>query len=325
DGIADDDEDTFVITPTAADLALVKSFTDVNGGPVNVGDILTFSLAISNTGPDVATNVSIEDVLPLGYSIVSGSIDNSGVYNAGSTTIDWDIASVPLTGITLTYQVLVNAPTGSAGEYRNLAQITGSDQFDPDSDATSDETVDDLGDGIADDDEDTETVVPAQADLEIAKGVQNAGTVLPPNVGDVITFEITLTNNGTDDATGIGIADIVPSGYTNITNISNGGGLTGTTINWSGLSLTSAAGTLTLTYDVTVLAPTGISGEYNNVAEVTASDQFDPDSSPDNDDGDQDEDDEDNFEITPQTSDLSINKVVSDATPNVGDTVTFTI
>ncbi|WP_299316117.1 DUF11 domain-containing protein, partial [uncultured Aquimarina sp.] len=141
------------------------------------------------------------------------------------------------------------------------------------------------GDGIADDDEDTETVVPAQADLEIAKGVQNAGTVLPPNVGDVITFEITLTNNGTDDATGIGIADIVPSGYTNITNISNGGGLTGTTINWSGLSLTSAAGTLTLTYDVTVLAPTGISGEYNNVAEVTASDQFDPDSSPDNDDG----------------------------------------
>ncbi|WP_299316163.1 hypothetical protein, partial [uncultured Aquimarina sp.] len=71
DGIADDDEDTFVITPTAADLALVKSFTDVNGGPVNVGDILTFSLAISNTGPDVATNVSIEDVLPLGYSIVS--------------------------------------------------------------------------------------------------------------------------------------------------------------------------------------------------------------------------------------------------------------
>ncbi|WP_405209328.1 PKD domain-containing protein [Aquimarina sp. LLG6339-5] len=321
----DDDEDTFVIIPTAADLSLVKSFVDGNGAPVNVGDVLTFSLVISNTGPDVATNVSIEDVLPIGYSIVAGSIDNAGVYNAGSTTIDWDISSVPLTGVTLTYQVTVNAPTGAAGEYTNLAQITGSDQFDPDSDPDSDETVDDLGDGIADDDEDTETVVPAQADLEIAKGVQNAGTVLPPNVGDVITFEITLTNNGTDDATGVGISDIVPSGYTNITNISNGGGLTGNTINWSGLSLTAAAGTLTLTYDVEVLAPTGVAGEYNNVAEVTASDQFDPDSIPDNDDGNQSEDDEDNFEVTPQTSDLSISKVVSDPTPNVGDVVTFTI
>ncbi|WP_299190510.1 DUF11 domain-containing protein, partial [uncultured Aquimarina sp.] len=147
----------------------------------------------------------------------------------------------------------------------------------------------------------------------------------PPNVGDVITFEITLTNNGSDDATGVGISDIVPSGYTNITNISNGGGLTGNTINWSGLSLTAAAGTLTLTYDVEVLAPTGVAGEYNNVAEVTASDQFDPDSTPDNDDGNQSEDDEDNFEVTPQTSDLSINKVVSNTTPNVGDTVTFTL
>ncbi|RKN10771.1 DUF11 domain-containing protein [Aquimarina sp. BL5] len=332
DGIADDDEDTFVITPTAADLALVKSFVDVNGAPVNIGDVLTFSLAITNAGPDVATNVSIEDVLPIGYSIVAGSIDNAGVYNAGSTTIDWDIATVPLTGITLTYQVTVNAPTGAAGEYTNLAQITGSDQFDPDSDPTTDETVDDNGDGIADDDEDTETVVPAQADLEISKGVQNAGTVLPPNVGDIITFEITLTNNGPSEATGVEIQDLVPDGYAIVGGtIDNGGIATGNQIDWTTLTipdptaLPAGSNIITLTYDVQVLAPTGIAGEYNNVAEVTASDQFDPDSTPDNDDGDQDEDDEDNFEVTPQTSDLSINKVVSDPTPNVGDTVTFTL
>ncbi|WP_034230549.1 DUF11 domain-containing protein, partial [Aquimarina pacifica] len=163
-----------------------------------------------------------------------------------------------------------------------------SDQFDPDSDPTTDETVDednvdgdnDPSTGGDDDDEDTETVVPAQADLELAKGVQNAGTVLPLNVGDVITFEITLTNNGADDATGISIEDIVPSGYTGITNISNGGILTGNTISWSGLSLTAASGSLTLTYDVEVLAPTGVANEYLNTTEITASDQFDPDSMP---------------------------------------------
>ncbi|MBQ4805834.1 DUF11 domain-containing protein, partial [Aquimarina sp. MMG015] len=120
----DDDEDTFVVTPTAADLSLDKSFTDVNGAPVNVGDVLTFSLQIDNAGPDVATGVSIEDVLPIGYSIVPGSISDGGVYNAGATTINWSLSSVGLAGVTLTYDVTVNAPTGAVGEYTNVAQIT---------------------------------------------------------------------------------------------------------------------------------------------------------------------------------------------------------
>ena len=49
-----------------------------------------------------------------------------------------------------------------------------------------------------------------------------------------------------------------------------------------------------------------------NVAEVTASDQFDPDSTPDNDDGDQSEDDEDNEDVTPQQADLELVKTVND-------------
>jgi hypothetical protein len=47
-----------------------------------------------------------------------------------------------------------------------------------------------------------------------------------------------------------------------------------------------------LTFSATVLLPTGGVDEYLNVAEVTASDQYDPDSTPGNDDGDQSEDDE---------------------------------
>jgi len=166
--------------------------------------------------------------------------------------------------------------------------------------------------------------VPAQADLELVKGVQNAGTVLPPNIGDTITFEIEITNNGPDDATNVSLADVVPSGYTiDGLSISNGGIATGNSIDWTILTipnptaLPAGSNVITVTYDVTVNAPTGAADEYKNIAEITASDQFDPDSAPDNDDGDQSEDDEDDFEVTPQESDLELEKVVSDATPTL--------
>jgi hypothetical protein len=53
-----------------------------------------------------------------------------------------------------------------------------------------------------------------------------------------------------------------------------------------------------VTFDVAVEAP-GAGVDYLNVAEVTAADQFDVDSTPDNDDGDQSEDDEDNESSNP--------------------------
>ena len=257
--------------------------------------------------------------------MVPGSIDNGGVFNAGDTTITWNLPSVPLAGTVVSYQVTVNAPTGVAGEYTNTAEITASDQFDPNSDPDNDD-----GDQ-SEDDEDAETVVPAVADLELTKGVVDAATVLPPNIGDTITFQLTVNNNGPDDATGVALEDLVPIGYTLTGTISDGGVATGNEINWTGLSIPNG-GSITVTYDVVVNPPTGLGAEYRNSAQITASDQFDPDSDPTTDnlvdedgDGDRDDDDEDTFEVTPQTSDLSIDKAVSDSTPNVGDVVTFTI
>ncbi|WP_046759415.1 DUF11 domain-containing protein, partial [Kordia jejudonensis] len=136
---SEDDEANFNITPQVSDVSIAKSFVDDNGGNVEVGDVLTFTVAISNAGPSIATGVRLSDVLPIGYSIVSGSIDTGGVYNAGSTTIDWSGLTVPLTGSAVTYEVTVNAPTGVAGEYTNVAEITASDQFDPDSSPNNDD------------------------------------------------------------------------------------------------------------------------------------------------------------------------------------------
>ncbi|WP_299716829.1 hypothetical protein, partial [uncultured Tenacibaculum sp.] len=77
----------------------------------------------------------------------------------------------------------------------------------------------------SEDDEANESVVPAVADLELAKVPSNTS----PNVGDVITYTVTITNNGTSDATGVGVSDTVPNGLQVVT-INDGGVQTGNTI-----------------------------------------------------------------------------------------------
>ena len=72
-----------------------------------------------------------------------------------------------------------SAPTAQT----NTATISDADQFDPNT-----------GNNTA-----SATETPQQADLAITKTVSNP----TPNVGDIITFTVTLTNTGPDAATGV--------------------------------------------------------------------------------------------------------------------------
>ena len=87
-------------------------------------------------------------------------------------------------------------------------------------------------------------------------------------------------NDGPSPITNAAIEDILPSGYSNPTNISNGGSAAGGVLTWTGINIPLPAGsTVDLTFDVTVEAPsTQGDTNYNNVAEVTAMDQVDLDS-----------------------------------------------
>ncbi|WP_299628386.1 hypothetical protein, partial [uncultured Tenacibaculum sp.] len=291
-------------------------------------DTVTFSLAISNAGANAATGVNVSDVVPAGYSGLSNPNTVGGITGviSGGNTVTWTGLSVPNSGtITLTFDVVVDAPTGAANEYINTAEITASDQFDPDSDPTSDANTDDNGDGISDDDEDSIGVVPEQSDLSIVKVISDS----TPNVGDVVTFTVTVTNAGPDPATGVGIRDVVPNGYT-IATINNSGVQTGTTINWTGLSVPNNNGSVSVSYTATVNAP-GAGVSYTNNAEISASDQFDPDSDPTAGSGVDDKTDgladDDETSVTPvvEQSDLSVSKGLASgsATPNVGDVLVF--
>ena len=317
DGDQSEDDETNV-TPTVdpvIDLSLVKSValnTDADSsGSVTAGDIVTFTLAVANAGPDDATGVAVQDVVPNGFSNIT-AISNGGVLSGSN--IDWTGLSIGAgTGVNLTFNAVVNA----SGAYTNVAQVTAANEFDIDSTPNNDNGA------HSEDDEDSVVLnVGATIDLNLQKAISN----MNPLVGDVVTFTLTMNNTGLDTATGVSVADVVPSGYTNITNINAGGSLSGSTITWSGMTV--VVGTpVTLTFDATV-APTG---NYLNTAQVTTANEFDIDSTPNNDNGDQSEDDEANvLPSVQEVIDLSLVKSVAmvndaDGSGNytVGDTVRF--
>jgi len=171
----------------------------------------------------------------------------------------------------------------------------------------------------------TTTLIAQTSDLSITKSVNDD----TPNIGDPIVFTLTITNSGPDVANGVAVLDEVPSGYGSITNISNGGATVGNSINWTGLIIQPNT-SVQLTLNVTVLT----TGEYNNRAEIIASNSADPDSDPnssfgsendDLNDGVDDDDETDLVIVIPLISDLSLEKSVDDLEPNLGTEVVFTL
>ncbi|MEM6639518.1 MAG: OmpA family protein [Pseudomonadota bacterium] len=153
-----------------------------------------------------------------------------------------------------------------------------------------------------------------QADLSLTKTVDNP---TPPASGNVV-YTVTLTNDGPDEGTGLEVTDQLPSGLTYVSD--NGGGaydpVTGI---WTVGTLAAGAST-----SLEITASINATGDYVNVAELTAANELDPDSTPGN--NDPNEDDQDSATITPTFfADLSLTKVVDDDEPVFGQTVTYTL
>jgi uncharacterized repeat protein (TIGR01451 family) len=307
---SEDDEDSETITvPPSADLRMEKTVDNPHPGS---GDTITFTITVYNDGPDAATNVTVEDVIPSGFVYSAGTIAGGDSRDDSSDPVlTWTINSLAgSTSVNLTFQAVVQA----SGIYKNVAQVTASDQYDPDSTPNNDD-----GDQ-SEDDEDSETAAAPSADLRMEKTVDDPN----PNVGDTITFTITVYNDGPDTATNVTVEDVIPSGFVYSAGTIAGGDSRddsgAPTLTWTINSLAGSSN-VNLTFQVVVQA----SGIYKNVAQVAASDQYDPDSTPNNDDGDQSEDDEDSETVGPPMADLRMEKTVDDPNPNVGDTITFTI
>ncbi len=269
------------VTPEQADLAVTKT---VSNPTPNVGDSVTFTVTLTNNGPNTATGVQVSDLLPAGLSFTSAT-PSQGTYDPATGL--WTVGTVVVgTPQTLVIEATVDSPSPQT----NTATISASDQFDPNP-----------GNNTA-----SATVTPQQADLAVTKTVSNP----TPNVGDSVTFTVTLTNNGPNTATGVQVSDLLPAGLSFTSATPSQGNYNPTTGVWTVGTVTTTSPE-TLLIEATVASPS----PQTNTATITHSDQFDP--NPGNNTA--------SATVTPEQADLAVTKTVSNPTPNVGDSVTFTV
>jgi uncharacterized repeat protein (TIGR01451 family) len=111
---------------SATDLSITK--TD-SPDPIAAGNILTYTLNVSNAGPSAATDVVVTDVLPAGVEYLSNS-DSCVEAPAGTLTCSLgNLATGATTSFTISVRVPASFPTGSSTSIINTATVTA-DQAD---------------------------------------------------------------------------------------------------------------------------------------------------------------------------------------------------
>jgi uncharacterized repeat protein (TIGR01451 family) len=116
-------------------------------------------------------------------------------------------------------------------------------------------------------------IVPASADLELSQTVDNPN----PDVGDQITFALTLTNKGPGIASRVEVTDILPPELSFVSAFALQGSYNSTAGVWEVGNLRD-----NLSRTLTITANVNTAGSIINTAEVTAVNEADPDSIPGN-------------------------------------------
>ena len=280
-----------------AELVTVKSLASGDSTPEE-GDIVTFEILVTNNGGAQATNVTLSDLLPAGLTPTA----NNGTVSQGS----YD----PATGL-FTIGTLANGGTatlilegtvdvGQAGNtITNVTTAAAGDQVDP-------STIgDDLVEAVA---------VENEADLVTVKTLASGDAT--PDEGDIVTFQIEVTNNGGAQATGVSLVDTLPAGITFTSSTESQGTYDPATGLFTiGTLADGASAILTLTGTVDV----GEGGNtITNITTAATGDQDDPSTLGD---------DLEEAVVVNDAADLVTVKTLAsgDATPEVGDTVIFQI
>ena len=279
------------------DLAVSK--TD-SPDPVTGGNDLTYTVVVTNNGPGDASSVVLTDTLDGAVTFTSATAtqgsctESSGVVTCPIGQIA-NGASETVTIVVATPVVAVNTPID------NVATVTAAENDPNISDNTATEATVIIPAG------------PATADLALTKA-DSPDPVF--SGGPQLTYTLTVTNNGPDEATNVVLTDTLPAGVAfesstpGTDTCSENAGVV--TCNLGSLALDASATVSIVVTPAAVVEPTVIT----NNATVTANEN---DPTPGNNAVSE------TTTVNAPVSDMMVDIVATPTDPSVGETVTYDI
>jgi uncharacterized repeat protein (TIGR01451 family) len=108
-----------------------KTANDLNGGRVAPGDVIEWTIVVTNTGLVQTTEVVVTDTVPEFTTYVPGSIEGRGADDSGDPDLVWNVGVMEVDEtVTLTFRTTVDDGTPRDTEIVNQAFVS-SDQSNP--------------------------------------------------------------------------------------------------------------------------------------------------------------------------------------------------
>src|SRR5260221_428950 len=178
------------------DLSVAKSGPSQIAAP---GLPITYSISVTNFGPDDATTVTLTDNVPAGATFTSFAQNSGPAFTCttpavgGGGTITCTIATF-VAGASATFTLVIGTAAVPNGTFiTNIASVSSPADVTPEND-----------------DAPAVTLVGGFADVSVFK----TGTASVLDSGGPISYGITLTNSGPDPALTVSLSDTVPAGTT---------------------------------------------------------------------------------------------------------------
>lgn len=246
------------IVVTRVNVGSINVIKSVNTPQAGVGDTLTYTILIQNTGTVPATNIIFQDPIPVGTAFVANSVTINGVVQQGADPMaGFPVPNIPVgQTATITFQVTVTS-VPSGGNIRNQSNVTASFLINPANPPIT--TVTNSNFVVT-------QVNTAQLNIQKSSSVQQAA------FGETYTYSVVIRNNGTVPATNVSFIDPIAPETAFVANSVTINGISQLGLDPNiGFPLPNiaAGASVTVTFQVTVVTPSP-RGAVLNTASATA-------------------------------------------------------